>query len=265
MSVVCVFISFSASFIRMRERSGDVVSRACLVAMEGSGLLSCHFPEGAEANAKVWAKGRGREAEAAADLCSGSGGGDDVEGWFVLGEALVGSFDVIQEGIAGLFPAVEAPAEGADAGDAEFVELKSEFATGLFRWAGAVEDDVAVSGNAGGAGGYVGGEDAEGTGQDAGVGEVVEGVAEVDDEGCRGAGDACGVVEGHKLGGFEAKGADAGEETALFDVAVCDEAKDGEGEESDGEVAEHGEHHGAALDEVSEEPAAEEEGQGPDG
>ncbi len=94
-------------------------------------------------------------------------------------------FDVVAEGVAGLFPAVEASAQGADAFDAEAVELEGYFGAGLFAGAGAVEDDVAVAGDDAALGGELVGADAEGSGEDAGVGQVVERVAEVDDEGWR--------------------------------------------------------------------------------
>ena len=72
--------------------------------------------------------------------------------------------------------------------------------------------------------GNIGGENPQGAGKHAGVGKVVERVAEMDDEGPRGAGLLGGLVEGHQLGGFETEGADAGKEAALLDIAVDDEA-----------------------------------------
>ena len=64
-----------------------------------------------------------------------------------------------------------------------------------------------------------------GAGEDAGVGQVVERVAEVDDEGWRSA-VVCGVVEHlFEFGGFEAEFADLREEVALLADAVEDEAE----------------------------------------
>ena len=63
------------------------------------------------------------------------------------------------------------------------VELQGDLGGGLFGRAGAVEDDVAVAGDDVGVGGELVGADADGAGEDAGVGQVVERVAEVDDEG----------------------------------------------------------------------------------
>ena len=49
--------------------------------------------------------------------------------------------------VAGVFPALQAAAQWADALDAEAVELERYFGAGLFAGTGAVEDDVAVGGD----------------------------------------------------------------------------------------------------------------------
>ncbi len=82
--------------------------------------------------------------------------------------------DVVDEGVAGVLPAVEASAERADAVDAHLVELEGEFGGGLFAGAGAVEDDVAVARDDLAVLLELVGADAEGAGEDAGVGEIVE-------------------------------------------------------------------------------------------
>ena len=53
--------------------------------------------------------------------------------------------DVVDEGISGFLPTVEASTQGANAVDAHLVKLESELGAGLFAGAGAVEDDVAIT------------------------------------------------------------------------------------------------------------------------
>src|ERR1700690_4313147 len=92
------------------------------------------------------------------DLDDGGGGG------LVVG--------VVEEGVAGFLPAVKASAQGADAEDAELVELQGDLGAGLLAGAGAVEDDVAVEGDDVLVLGELVGADAQGSGEDAGVGQV---------------------------------------------------------------------------------------------
>ena len=63
------------------------------------------------------------------------------------------------------------------------MQLQGDLGAGLLGGAGAVEDDVAVAGDVLGVPGELGGADADGAGEDAGVGQVVERVAQVDDVG----------------------------------------------------------------------------------
>ncbi len=172
--------------------------------------------------------------------------------------------DVVVEGVAGFFPSVEASAQGADAEDTQLVELEGNFRAGLFAGAGAVEDDVAVARDDFVVELEFVGADTHGAGEDAGVGEVVERVAEIDDEGW-GVSLFGGVVEhGFELGWFEPEGANLGEEVTLFDDAVGDEAEDEEDKEESGEVGEEMKEGGAFLSEIAEEASGEEVGFGPD-
>ena len=140
--------------------------------------------------------------------------------------------------VAGLLPSVESSAQGADAGDAEAMELHGDLCRGLLRRAGAVEDDVAIAWDAVGEAGDLGRADAQGAGQHARVGHVVQRVAEVDYKGLRGA-ILVGFVE-HRLQlfGLETEFADLGDEAALFDQAPDEEADDHQDEDEHGEVAE---------------------------
>ena len=109
------------------------------------------------------------------------------------------------------------------------------------------------------------GADAEGAGEDAGVGQIVERVAEVDDEGrrcCRCCSASSSIC--FEFGGLEAHLANLLEELALLPDAVGDEAEHHRDEDEDGEVAEPGEEGRALLGEVAEEAAGEDEGLAPD-
>ncbi len=108
------------------------------------------------------------------------------------------------------------------------------------------------------------GADAERARQDAWVGEIVQWVAQVDDEGRRCAG-LFGVVE-HllKFGGLETHLAYLLEELALLPDAVGEEAKDHRSKDEEGEVAEPCKERRAFFSEVAEETAGEYEGFAPD-
>ncbi len=56
-----------------------------------------------------------------------------------LAGALDGGFSVVEEGVARFLPAVEAAAQGTDAGDAKLVQIHCYLGTGLFAGAGAVK------------------------------------------------------------------------------------------------------------------------------
>src|ERR1019366_6359837 len=83
------------------------------------------------------------------------------------GRGEFGVFHVVEQRVAGLLPSVESSAQGADAGDAEAVELHGDLCRGLLRRAGAVEDDVAIAWDAVGEAGDLGRADAQGAGQHA--------------------------------------------------------------------------------------------------
>ena len=172
--------------------------------------------------------------------------------------------DVVHKRVAGVLPAVEATAERAHAVDADFVELEGDFGGGLLTGAGAVEDDVAIAGDDLVVLLELGGTDADGAGEDAGIGQIVERVAEVDDEGRDVALGGCGVEHLLELGGIEPHGADLGEEAALLDDAIGHEAEHHKDEDADGEVAEEGEELRALLCEIAEEASGEQEGLGPE-
>src|SRR6185312_14404105 len=152
-------------------------------------------------------------------------------------------FDVVVERIAGLFPAVEAAAQWAHAGDAELVELHGDLRAGLLGWAGAVEDDVAIARDLIRHGFEFGGADAHGAGQDARIGQIVERMAEVDDVGVA-LGDAAGggpVDHSLDFGGLDTQLADLGDELTLLDDAPEEEANHHQNKEQRGEVAEQAE------------------------
>ncbi len=89
-------------------------------------------------------------------------------------------------------------------------------------------------------------------------------MAQVDDEGRRGAACFGGVEHLFEFGGLEAHLADLLEELALLPDAVGEEAENHHGEDEDGEVAEPGEEGRALFGEVAEEAAGEDEGFAPD-
>src|ERR1035437_383420 len=169
-------------------------------------------------------------------------------------------FDVVEHGVASLLPSVETSAQGADAGDAEAVQLECDLGRGLLRRAGAVEDDVAVARNAFGVAGEFGGANADGAGQDARVGQIVQRVTEVDDIWlCSTV--ARGLIDhGFEVFRVEAEFADAGEEAAILDHAPEEESDDHEDKYAGGEVTEQGEEGLAALSDIAEEAAGEQEG-----
>jgi len=78
-------------------------------------------------------------------------------------------------------PLVISPAEGADAFDAQFVESHGSFGGCGFARAGAEEDDIAVARDLRVARGECVGREMHRTGQGVGLGEKLEGMAEIDD------------------------------------------------------------------------------------
>jgi hypothetical protein len=101
----------------------------------------------------------------------GAGAGVEVEG-------LVVGVDGIAEGL----PCGEAAAEKLDPGELLLVGLADDEAAGDVAGAGAIDDDVLVAGDEVGIGFEFAGGDAAGGGNDGGVGEKIEGQADVEDE-----------------------------------------------------------------------------------
>ncbi len=163
-----------------------------------------------------------------------------------------------------MLPAVEAPAERTNAVDAQLMELHGDFGAGLLAGAGAVENDVAVAGDDLVVLRELVGADTNGTGNDTWIWEVVEWVAEVDDE-WRGVSILFGAVHDRlEFARLKAKFANLHEEFTLLPDALGDEAKDHEDEESSGELAEEVEEGSAFLRDVTEESASEQIGFSPD-
>ena len=144
------------------------------------------------------------------------------------------------------------------------MELHGYFGAGFLGGAGAVEDDVAVAGDAVGHVGKLSWADADRSRQHARVWQVVEWVAEVDDEGLHGAVELRTVEHLLEVGGFEAEFADLGQEAALLDDSPDEEAGDHEDKYGSGEVGEQGKESLAALGDVAEEAAGEEERERPE-
>ena len=108
------------------------------------------------------------------------------------------------------------------------------------------------------------GADAKRAGKNAGIGEVVERMTQVNDEGWRRA-EFFGLVEHlFQLGGFEAEFTDLLEELALLPDAMSDEAENHDDEDVEGEMAKPLEERDALFGEIAEEAPSEDEGFAPD-